>query len=322
MVDVSQGGDLFQRVVMIRKQCALDLGIIVPAIRVVDDVKIGANAYAILIKGVQVAQGEVMASYLLALPTDEVEEEIAGIPTVDPTFGAPALWIPKSERENAELCGYSTSDPPSVIATHLINVIRRHASEMLSRQHVQTLIDNLKHSQPALVDEAVPKMFSLGEVQKILAGLLEEDVPIRDMATIVETLSDYGNITRDTDTLIEYVRQAMRRMISKRFIPDKKARVITLDPALEQLIADSTKPTERGSYLAMEPSALQTVFERLKTIVDGMQGRGQTPIILASPLVRRQFRKIAEQLSPELVVMSFNELEPDVEVFSEGVVKL
>jgi flagellar biosynthesis protein FlhA len=322
MVDVSQDGDLLDRVVMIRRQSALDMGIIVPAIRVVDNIQLGTNEYSIKIKGVEVARGEVMADHLLALSTGDVEEEIYGIPTVEPTFGLPALWIPKSERENAELLGYSTVDPPSVIATHLTEVIKRHSSELLSRQQVQTLVDNLKRSQPALVEEVIPKMFSLGELQKVLGNLLSENVPIRDMATIVEALGDNGNLTRDTEMLTEYVRQALKRSISKRFLPDDVAYAITLDPELETMIAENTKQSDQGTYLALEPSSIRSIFDKLRSAVERVRERGKTPVVLTSPVIRRQFRKIAEQVSPELAVMSFNELEQGVEVYSEGVVKL
>jgi len=322
MVDVSQGGDLLDRVVMIRRQCALDMGIIVPSIRLRDNIQLGTNAYSVKIKGVEIAKGEVMADHLLALSSSDVEEEIYGIPTVEPTFGLPALWIPKSDREEAEIMGYSTVDPPSVIATHLTEVIKRYGHELLNRQQVQTLIDNLRKTQPALVDEVVPKMFSLGEIQKILANLLSENVPIRDMASIVEALSDYGNLTRDTDLLTEYVRQALKRSISKRFIPDDVAYAITLDPSLEQLIIDSTKQSEHGAYLAIEPVQVHSIFDKLRTIIENMKNKGRTPVILTSPLVRRQFRKITEQISPELAVLSYNEIEGNVEVYAEGIVKL
>ena len=322
MVDISQGGDLLDRVVMIRRQCALDMGIIVPAIRLRDNIQLGTNAYLIKIKGVEIARGEVMADHLLALSSGEVEEEIYGIPTVEPTFGLPALWIPKSDREEAEILGYSTVDPPSVIATHLTEIIKRYGHELLNRQQVQTLIENLKKTQPALVDEVVPKLFSLGEIQKVLANLLSENVPIRDMATIIETLGDYGALTRDTDMLTEYVRQALRRSISKRFIPDDVAYAITLDPSVEQLIIDSTKQSEHGSYLAIEPVQVHSLFDKLRAIIENMKNHGRTPVILTSPLVRRQFRKISEQISPELAVLSYNEIESSVEVYAEGVVRL
>lgn len=322
LADVTQGGDLLDRVVMIRRMCALDLGIIVPVIRLHDNIQLGMNSYSIKIKSVEVAHGEVMADHLLALSTGEVIEEVFGIPTVEPTYGQPALWISKKDREKAELCGYSTIDPPSVIATHLTHIIKRHGHELLNRQQVQTLIDNLAKTQPALVEEAIPKMFSLGEVQKVLSNLLKEDVPIRDMATIVECMADYGNITRDIDLLTEYVRQSLKRSISKRFIPDDVAHVITLDPALEQLIIENTRQSEHGTYLSLEPSQLNTIFTRLRNTVEKVKGTGKIPVILTSPLVRRQFRRIAEQISQDLNVMSFNEIDSNVEVFSEGVVKL
>ncbi|MCL2078483.1 MAG: flagellar biosynthesis protein FlhA [Oscillospiraceae bacterium] len=322
MVDVTQGGDLLDRVVMIRRQCAIDMGVIVPAIRLRDNIQLGTNEYSIKIKGVEIAKGEIMADHLLALSSGEVEEEIYGIPTVEPTFGLPALWIPKSDREEAEIMGYSTVDPPSVIATHLTEIIKRYGHELLNRQQVQTLIDNLKKVQPALVDEVVPKMFSLGEIQRILANLLSENIPIRDMASIIEALSDYGSLTRDTDMLTEYVRQTLRRSISKRFIPEDVAYAITLDPSLEQLIIDSTKQSEHGSYLAIEPVQVHSIFDKLRSIIENMKNKGKTPVILTSPLVRRQFRKITEQISPELAVLSYNEIDSGVEVLSEGVVTL
>jgi len=322
MVDTSQGGDLLDRIVMIRRQCAIDMGIIVPVIRLRDNIQLSTNAYSIKIKGVEVAKGEVMADHLLALNSGDVEEEIYGIPTVEPTFGLPALWIPKSDREEAEILGYSTVDPPSVIATHLTEIIKRYGHELLNRQQIQILMDNLKKSQPALVEEVVPKLFSLGEVQKVLSNLLSENVPIRDMASIVETLGDYGNLTRDPDMLTEYVRQSLKRSISKRFIPDDIAYAITLDPPLEQLIIDSTKQSEHGSYLAIEPMQVHSIFDKLKNIIENTKNKGKAPVILTSPLVRRQFRRISEQISPELAVLSYNEIDSGVEVLSEGVVIL
>jgi flagellar biosynthesis protein FlhA len=289
---------------------------------VTDSVSLASNEYSIEIKGVEVASGKIMPDHLLAIATDDTDDEIFGIPTVEPTFGLPALWIPKSEREHAELLGYTTVDPPSIITTHMTQVIRRHAHELLSRQDVAQLIDNLKRTQPALVEDVVPKMYSLGEVHRVLSNLLREDVPIRDMETIVETLGDYGGVTRDTELLTEYVRAALKRVISKRFIPDGAAHAITLDPQLEQLLTESTKQSEQGAYLALEPGTLRTIFERIKTCVDSVKERGKTPVILVSPLVRRQVRKITEQISPDLAVLSYSELDSVTDVKSEGVVKL
>ncbi|MDR2421702.1 MAG: flagellar biosynthesis protein FlhA [Oscillospiraceae bacterium] len=322
LVQASQGGNLIDRFYMVRNQCAFDLGIIIPQVRLLDSVRLAPNEYVIQLKGVEVASGKIMVDHLLAIATDGADDEIFGIPATEPIFGLPALWIPKSERERAELLGYSAVDPPSVIASHMTAVLRRHAHELLSRQDVSQLIDNLKRSQPALVEEVVPKLFSLGEVQRVLSNLLREDVPIRDMTTIIETLGDYGGATRDTELLTEYVRAALKRMISKRFIPDGEAHAVTLDPQLEQLLAESTKQSEQGAYLALEPGTIRTVFERVKACVDTVKERGRTPVILVSPLVRRQVRKITEQISPDLNVLSYGELDSGTEVRSEGVVKL
>ena len=240
----------------------------------------------------------------------------------DPTFGMPALWITKNMREKAELLGYTTIDPPSVIATHLTQLIKHFGHELLNRQQVQTLMDHLKAQQPALVDEIFPSMFSLGEIQKVLVNLLREGVPIRDMETIVETLADYGNLTKDTDLLTEYVRQNLKRMITRRFISDKKATVITLDPKLEHLILERTKQNETGSYVALEPTQMQSIFSSLKNLVEKVTGQGKTPIVLTSPPVRRKFKRMIEQIAGDLTVLSYGEVEQDVEIHAEGVVSL
>ncbi len=322
LVDANQGGDLLERVVMIRRQCAMDLGIIVPIIRIRDNIQLNTNEYVIKIKGVEVAAGEVMLDHILALSTEEVKGKLQGIETVEPTFGLPAIWIPEEEREKAELLGYTTVDAPSVIATHLTETIKRHSSELLTRQQVQMLIDNLKNNQPALVEEVVPKLFSLGEIQKVLANLLKEGISIRDMGTILETLADYGAMVRDVELLTEYVRKALYRSISKQFIPTNKARVITLDPALEQLISEKTKQTEQGTYVALNQEEIQRIYVSLKNAIEKMTKLGITPIVLTSPLVRRQFKNITSQMIPDLIVLSYNELDQNVEVYSDGVIAL
>jgi len=225
LVDASQGGDLLDRIVMIRRQCALDMGIIVPIVRLRDNVQLGTKQYVIKIKGQEVARGEVMPDHYLALKPEDVDEPIDGIETVEPAFGLPALWITAAAREKAELKGYTTIDVPSVISTHLMEIIKRHADELLGRQQVQTILDTLKRQQPALVDEVFPKMFSIGEVQKVLSNLLRESISIRDIGSILEIMADYGVITKDTDMLTEQVRQKLRRAITKSFIPTGKARV-------------------------------------------------------------------------------------------------
>jgi flagellar biosynthesis protein FlhA len=322
LVDASQGGDLLDRVVMIRRQCALELGIIVPVVRLRDNIQLGTNAYSIKIKGLEVAKGEVMLDHYLALRPADVEEVIDGIETVDPAFGLPAVWVAEADREMAELRGYTTIDAPSVIATHLMEVIKRHAHELLGRQQVQILIDNLKQSQPALVDEVAPKLFSIGEIQKILANLLREGVSIRDMASILEILGDYGTMTHDLQLLTEYVRQNLKRAITQRFVPTGKARVITLDPALEQMIAENIRQTDQGSLVALEPSILQRILANTRKVIEQSVSMGVAPVIMTSPKVRKHFKQLTEQLDPELVVLSFNELDNNVEIYSDGVVNL
>lgn len=322
MVDASQGGDLLERVVMIRRQCVMDLGIIVPIIRMRDNIQLKPSEYVIKIKGIEVAKGEVMLGHYLALSTGEILGPVDGVETVDPTFGLPALWVSESNREKAELMGYTTIDPPSVIATHMTDVIKRNASELLTRQQVQVLVDNLKTQQPALVDEVIPKMFSLGELQKVLAALLRENVSIKDLGTILETLGDYGAMTHDIDTLVEHVRASLSRAISKRFIPDGKARVITIDAGVEQLMLERMRKTEWGAYVALDQGELNRILQSLKKSVDRMAKLGLTPIVLTSPVLRRHFKKITEQLAPDFIVLSYNEIGQDVDVVAEGVVSV
>lgn len=322
LVDASQGGDLLDRVVMIRRQCALDLGIIVPIVRLRDNVQLGTREYVIKIKGIEVAKGEVMPDHYLALKPDDVDEPIEGIDTIEPTFGLPAVWITEANREKAELKGYSTIDVPSVISTHLLEVIKRHADELMGRQQVQTIIDNLKRQQPALVEEVVPKMFSVGEVQKVLANLLREGISIRDIATILETLGDYGMITKDPDVLTEYVRQKFKRAITKNFIPDGKARVITISPDVEKAVSGSLRQTEQGVHAALEPTQIQKLLSSIKKGIDHFLSLGVTPMVITSPVIRKHIKNLSSQVYPDLVVLSYNEIEQDVEIFSDWVVNI
>ncbi|MDD4504091.1 MAG: flagellar biosynthesis protein FlhA, partial [Clostridiaceae bacterium] len=322
LADVNQGGDLLDRVVMIRRQCALDLGLIVPVIRLRDNIQLKPNDYVIKIKGIEVASGELMFDNFLAMNPGTADGELEGIKTTEPAFGLPAVWINDNQKERAEMMGYTVVDPPSVIATHLTEVIRNHAHELLGRQDVQRLIDNIKENYPALVEDVIPKLLSIGDVQKVLANLLKEGVSIRDMVTIIETLADYAPMTKDTDMLTEYVRQSMRRNITKRFIADMQAKVITLDAALEQTIMDSVQQTEYGSYLNMEPNAAQRIISNLLKEMQKLASVGEQPIILASPVVRLYFKRMTEQVAPGLVVLSYNELDPLVEIQSVGVVSV
>jgi len=323
MADVNQGGDLLDRVVMIRRQLALEMGIIVPTIRLRDNIQLNQNEYIIKIKGVQVAKGELLPDHFLAVNPGTVEEEIDGIKTFEPAFGLPALWIRQEQTDKAEMLGYTVVDPPSIIATHLTEVIRRNAHLILSRQDVQTLIDNVKQNNPVLIEELVPKLLTVGEIQKVLANLLKEGVSIRDMVTILETLADYAPITRDTDMLTEYVRQALGRAISQKYFNSEKSMVITLDPKLEKIIIDSIQKNEAGSYLALEPGITDRIINSVSRQIQKLVEIGQQPIILASPVVRLYFKRLTEHVLPDLVVLSYNELaNTGTEIQSIGMVSI
>ena len=322
MADVTQGGDLTDRVVMIRRQLALEMGIIVPVIRLRDNLQLNPNKYVIKIKGVEVARGEVVFDHYLAMNPGTAEEELQGIKTTEPAFNLPAIWITESERDRAEMLGYTVVDPPRVVSTHLTEVIRRHAHELMGRQEVQTIIDNLKENYPVIVDELIPKQMSIGEIQKVIANLLKEGISIRDMVTILETIADYAPVTHDADLLTEYVRQALGRAISKRFIEGNSVRVVTLDPKLEQTIMDSVQKTESGSFINMEPGIINKIIGNLLKQVQKLVQIGQQPIILSSPVVRLYFKRLIEQTAPDIIVLSYNEIDPDIEVQSVGMVSI
>ncbi len=322
LADVNQGGDLLDRVVMIRRQLALELGMIVPIIRLRDNIQLTPNAYQIKIKGVEVASGELILDHFLAMNPGLVDEEMEGVKTTEPAFGLPATWISESQRDKAEMLGYTVVDPPSIIATHLTEIIKKHAHELTGRQEVQVLIDNIRQNYPVIVEELIPKLMNVGEIQKILANLLKEGVSIRDMVTILETLADHAAITHDADMLTEYVRQALGRAISKKFFTESKSNVLTLDPKLEQIIMDSVQKTETGSYLTLEPNVTNTILSNLSKQVQKLLQLGQQPVILASPIVRLYFKKLADQVIPGLVVLSYNELDPGLEIQSIGVISV
>jgi flagellar biosynthesis protein FlhA len=322
LADVNQGGDLLDRVVMIRRQLALDLGMIVPVIRLRDNIALSPNQYIIKIKGVELAGGELMLDHYLAMSPGIIEEEISGINTTEPAFGLPAVWINESQRDKAEMLGYTVVDPPSIIATHLTEVIKRHAHELTGRQEVQTIIDKVKENYPAIVEELVPKVMTIGEIQKVVANLLKEGISIRDMVTILETLADYAPTTNDTDMLTEYVRQALGRAISRRFMKEKQSSVITLDPKLEQVIMDSVQKTETGSFINLEPGIINSIINNLSKQIQKLMNLGQQPIIIASPIVRLYFKRLVDQSIPGLVVLSYNELDPDIQVQAVGTVSI
>lgn len=321
LADVNQGGDLLDRVVMIRRQIALELGTVVPIIRLRDNIQLNPNQYIIKIKGVQVTEGEILFDHYMAMNPGYVEEEITGIPTFEPSFHLPAIWITEAQRERAESLGYTVVDAPSIIATHLTEIIRTHIAELLTRQDVQNLVNNLKESNPVLVEELTPKLLGLGEIQKVLQNLLEEGISIRDLLTIFESLADHAQTTRDTDVLTEYARQSLKRAISGKYFPaNETTSVITLDPKIEQEIMSSVKQTEQGAYLTMDPEKTKAIMDSVGTETQKLESVGKNPIVITSPIVRMYFKKLTEDYYKDLIVVSYNEVESNVELQSVGMV--
>ena len=257
----------------------------------------------------------------MAMNPGYVEEEITGIPTFEPSFHLPAIWITESQRERAESLGYTVVDPPSIIATHLTEVIRQHIAELLTRQDVQNLINNIKDNNTTLIDELVPKLMGVGEIQKVLQNLLEEGISIRDLVTIFETLADHAAVTRDPDILTEYVRQALKRAISSKYFPvGEMTNVVTVDPSIEQEIMNSVKNTEQGSYLSLDPERSKKIIESLGNELKKLEDMGKNPIVITSPIVRMYFRNLAKDYYKDIIVISYNEVESNVELQSVGMV--
>jgi flagellar biosynthesis protein FlhA len=321
LADTQQGGDLLDRIIMIRRQCALEMGLIVPVIRIRDNIQLKPNEYVIKMKGNLVARGELLLHHYLAMSPGFEDESITGIETKEPAFGLPALWIDEAMKEKAELAGYTVVDPPSVVATHLTEVIKKHAHELIGRQETKTLIDSVKESYPSLVEELVPGILSIGEIQKVLAKLLKEKISIRDLVTIFETLADYGKYTKDPDVLTEYVRQALSRQITQQYVQGSEPlRVITVSPSVEKKIAESVQQSDQGSYLAMDPMSSQAIYQKVSEQVNRVVQSGQQPIILTSPTIRMYLRQLIERSMQDVPVLSYSELEPNIEVQSVGVV--
>ena len=321
LADSNQGGDLLDRVVMIRRQIAIELGTVVPIIRLRDNIQLNPNQYIIKIKGIQVSEGEILFDHYMAMNPGYVEEEITGIPTFEPSFHLPAIWITEGQRERAESLGYTVVDPPSIIATHLTEVVRSHIAELLTRQDTQNLINNLKENNPTLVEELVPKLMGVGDIQKVLQNLLEEGISIRDLLTIFETLADHAATTHDPDILTEYARQSLKRAISnKYFSGNDTSSVVTLDPAVEQEIMGAVKQTEQGAYLTLAPDRIKKIVDSVKQEVEKLENMGKMPIIITSPIVRIYFKKMINDYVKDLTVVSYNEIESNVELQSVGMV--
>jgi flagellar biosynthesis protein FlhA len=322
LVDEASGGKFIERVVIFRKQFALEMGMVFPSVRMRDNQHINPNQYVIKIKGETVAEGEILADHYLALDSGGVTQEIEGIDTIEPAFHIPAKWISEDKKVMADIAGYTLIDPTSVMITHLSEVIKAHAHELLTRQDIKTMLDKLKQSNPSLVEDIVPNVVSVAYLQKILGNLLKEGVPIRDLETILETLSDYASTLKDTDVTTEYVRQALKRTITRKFSDAGQIRVFTLDTDLENKIVSSMKKSDQGSYLAMDPetihkivTAFQSQYEKVKEVIP-------SPIVLSSPIVRIYFKRLIDQFIPNVIVLSFNEIDNTVQIQSLGNISL
>jgi len=322
LVDAAQGGDLLDRVIMIRRQLALELGIVIPVVRIRDNIQLQPNEYRIKIKGNEMARGELLLDHYLAMSPGD-DDSIEGIDTVEPSFGLPAKWITEQVKEDAEMFGYTVVDPPSVVSTHLTEMIRANAYELLGRQETKQLIDHLRETHPILVEELTPTPLSTGEIQKVLGKLLRENVSVRNLPIIFETLADYAKLTSDTDILTEYVRQSLARQITSQFVGDGSSlKVITVSGKVEKMIADSIQQTDHGNYLAMDPQDSQIVLESIASEIERVSFMEQSAIILCSPAVRMYLRQLTERYFPQIPVLSYNELDAAVEIQSVGVVNV
>ncbi|MBE6852505.1 MAG: flagellar biosynthesis protein FlhA [Ruminococcus sp.] len=322
LVDESSGGNFLDRVVMFRKQYAMDMGMIIPPVQLKDSSRINPNQYSICIKGEEVAKGDILIDHFLGLAPSEKEDVIDGIETIEPAFGIKAKWISAEQKVKAELLGYTLIDPVSVIITHLSEVIKSHAYEILNRAEINNMLENLKKSNPAIVNDTVPAIISVSDLQKVLSKLLQEDVPIKDLETILETLGDYGQKIKDTDMLTEYVRQALKRTISRKFTEANQMKVISLDPGVENMIMGAVKKLDNGSYLALDQQSIQKIITATTEQVDKIKELVQTPVILTSPIVRVYFKKLIDQFYPNIVVLSFSEIDTQIQIQALGNIAL
>ncbi len=323
IVDESSGGNFLDRVVMLRKHFADEMGMVIPAIRLKDSSQLNPNQYEIKLKGESVAVGEVLLDHYLGLvPAETPENDVDGIETVEPAFGMPAKWISDDKKIKAEIAGYTLIDPTSVMVTHLSEIIRKHASELLSRQEVKRMVDNLKEHNESIVEDTVPAIVSLNELQRVLRNLLREGIPILDMETILETLADYAPTVKDHDMLTEYVRQALRRTITHKFSIAGQLKVVSLDSEIEDLIIKSIKKIEGGAYLALEPDVIQMIVTSTTEQINQMKKLVQEPIIITSPVVRIYFKKLLDQFYPDITVLSFNDIDTSVQIQALGTITL
>jgi flagellar biosynthesis protein FlhA len=323
LVDREQNGEVLDRIRSIRRQFALDKGMIIPPIHIRDNLNLKPSEYRILIKGVTADSYELMPNHLMAMDPGDVVKKIDGIPTKEPAFGLLAIWIPESKQEEAKFAGYTVVDNAAIIATHLTEIIRSHADQLLGRQEVQNLLNNLAKTNPKVVEELTPSLLSLGGVQKVLQNLLREDISIRDMLTIVETLADYTPVTKDPDVLTEYVRQKLARAIVEPLIAnDGTLPAITLEQDVEDVLLNSIKHTEHGSYLSVEPNVAASIANSASKQVERLMTEGSQPVLLCSSALRRHLRRMVEQFAPSITVLSHNELPNKIRFKSLGKVSL
>ncbi|MEN2766432.1 flagellar biosynthesis protein FlhA [Ornithinibacillus xuwenensis] len=323
LVDAKQGGDLLDRVIMIRRQLAIELGIVIPVVRIRDNIQLNPNEYRLRIKGNEVASGEILLDHYLAMTPDMDNDFIEGIETQEPAFGLPAKWISEENKDDAELTGYTVVDPPSVVSTHITEVIKRQAHTLLGRQETKELVDHLKENYPILVEEVTPEPLAIGDIQKVLAKLLRENVSVRNLPIIFETLADFSKLTNDTELLGEYVRQALSSQITKQYAnADKSLKVVTVSGKVEKMIAESIQQTEHGNYLALDPDSQQMIVKSINEEMEKLTLQEENAIILCSPAIRMYLKQLLDRFLPQVVVLSYNELEPTVQVQSVGVVNV
>ena len=323
LADPKQGGELLDRITMVRKQAATDTGILVPPIRVRDNVQLGANEYVLRLRGTEIARSEVFPEQYLAMNPGGATEKLSGVDTTEPAFGLPATWIPDAQRMHAEVAGYTVVDPTTVLVTHITELVRRHSAELLTRQETQALINAATEEGPAVVNELIPELMGVGDVQKVLQNLLRERVSLKDIVSILEALADYAGTTKDTDILTEYVRQRLSLAICRQHQgSDGKLTVFAFHPAVEQMIVDNVRQTEMGARLILEPGMVQKLLQSIKDQIEKLAQRGHSPLALCSPRTRLHMRRLVEQTFPMLTVLSYAEIAPDTNADSIGMVVL
>lgn len=323
LADESTGGDLLQRIASVRRQCAIEMGIVVQPIRIRDNLQLKTNEYVIKIRGTVVVSSELMPSMLLCMDPTGENSDIQGIKTIEPTFGLPAVWINKDQREEAEIKGLTVVDPTTVMVTHLTETIKTHSYELLGRQEVKLIIDNIKEKYSAVVEELIPDLMTIGEIQKILQNLLREKVPIKDIVTILESLADNSRNTRDLELLTEYVRFALARTICNQIVDENKTiNVITLSPNIEEIISSNIQKSVQGSFPTVDPETTTKILTSIRNTVDSVYFYNNQPVILVSPNIRAVFRKLIEMVFPHIMVISLNEVPNDVQINSEWVVSI